>query len=1217
MISFILFFVTTALGSSDIKFLLLTSEFTSKELNNNLDSNIHEFSEYVQVSLKLDDPVIIIPLRVSLSELPWTLPEALFEKSIQIILDATNNVFYSEFLSENSFEKNFLHIVLSRPQNKLSEEVFMPNTLYTEPSSGQQAQILHSLILNFGWKNLGIIHDLDENNIQIASEFRSLIKTPQIIHSELILDSKFSITEINARIKSTIGFSQSRVIIIITSSSLAELILTVINKGFMGGPGFTWILSNGAMMNLNEILKNSNSQKNDDELRVIKTGILGIQIEDAVFMSQNPLYEYLAMLCICASGYMIDEYPTGTSLMSYITENPYINILPYQLYFDDNGVRVSKYHLLNMQNFVMIEIGSWGTQSYELQMNENVQILWPGMRYEIPSDEIISLPLVFLYPSDDFSESTVKNGFNFAISEINTLQILGNNKLEGQFIQTQDNLNIVSGVIKQIKTKYPIGLIGPWGNEAAMSYANSINNMTNPIPLVSYQASDYTLNNTSKYPYFIRTIQSDSLQSSIIAAYLQKNNWQKTAVIYTSDNIGEGQYINFLDNLKTYDISIENDEKYRKIVYKLDEQGNVMSETITSLKESLMEIVRKQLKIIIYFGGDTLTPYLAREADKKELRGEEFIWIGGFWITENTLSVINTTFSEDSNSIFRVLNGAIALGLRPALGTIGENFISNYLKSYNQEPSQWSILVYDTVYLYAYSIKRMIDAGEDYTNGTSLLQYIRSSDFTGATGSLSFSEGRNDRTLIGYSILNLQNGQLIRITQYDPINQFSNDNITVLYGYHTTTRPDDTWGTVYNCPFPEIMSNLSGEGFGIIAGISSGLFILTLLLSIFYYRSLQHEDMNQLSKKTKKSWKDTLVQLTIAVEFFQFLAIAPYFKSLQMVIEVISNMFMFDFMKITQADKKYYWDLLSGICALCYVWFVLMILTIIKGENWVKKLPVCKKAIEFMNSYFLPFFGNTMFLPALALLLDAFVCDHQALGSSYVWRDCYMTCWGTDHIKYVIISGFAIFLYEPLAVICRPIWQLAKTDLHIKTRTLFLLLKTCLQIFLISLGKILQGSYPLAHGIIFSLFILVFAGATYKYRAFNYPRCDLWQISSLIAVAYLSILATISMSADQKNIGWFIGLALGWVVIVAVTFYLQHKYFPVVLYSHDNDKNGGKVFSIHMMEKIAINEKDKDNKNPKVPQEVCVIPIAANVENINQNKAHENNPSEENEANPI
>lgn len=1218
MIRFIFFFITVALASREITFLLLTSEFTSKELNDLLDSNMYGFSEYVQVSLQLDEPVIIIPLCVSLSELPWALPEILFEKSIQIILDVTNNVYYSGFLSEESFEKNLLHIILNRPQNKLAEEISVPNTLYTEPSSSQQAQILYSILLNFGWKNIGIIHDLDENNIQIASDIRLLIKSPQIIHSELVLESEFSITEIEARIKSTIGFSKSRVIVIIAKSSLAANILAAVDKGFMGGAGYTWILSNEAMKNLNEILKNSNSQQDADEMRVIKTGVLGIQSEDIVFTSQNPLYKYLTMLCICASGYLVDEYPTGASLFNYITENPYISFLPYQMIFDGNGVMVSKYQLLNMQNFAMIEVGSWETQSYNLLINENVQIVWPGMRYEIPSDEIIILPLVLLYPSDDFSESSgIKNGFNLAISEINTLEILGDYKLEGEFIQTQDNLNVISGVIKKIKAYSPVGLVGPWGNEEAMSYESSIANMTNPKPLASYQASDYTLNSTSKYPYFIRTIQSDSLQSSIIAAYLQENNWQKIAVIYTSDNIGEGQYYNFLDNVRTYDIIIENDEKYREIAYTLDEQGNVTSETIESLQESLMEIVRKQLKIIIYLGGDTLTPYLAREADKKELRGEEFMWIGGIWITENSLSSINIDFSEDSNAIFRVLNGAISLGHRPALGTIGENFQSNYQKAYNQEATSWSILVYDTVYLYAYSIKRMIDASEDFSNGSSLLQYIRSSDFTGASGSLSFSEGRNDRALIGYSISNLQYRELIRITQYDAVDQFSKDNQTVLYGYHTRNRPDDTWKTVYKCPFPEIMSKLSGKGFKIIAGISSALFILTLLLCIIYYRSLKHEVIEQLSKRTRKSWKDTLVQLTIAVEFFQFLAIAPYFKSLQIVIEVISNMFMMDFMKITQADKRYYWDALSGTCALCYVWFILMIMIIIKGENWVKKLPVCRKAVEFLNSYFLPFFGNTMFLPALAFLLDAFVCDHQVLGNSYVWRDCYMTCWNNEHIKYVIFSGFAIFLYEPLAVICRPIWQQAKTDLHIKTRTLFLLLKTCLQIFLISLGKVLQGSYPLAHGIVFSIFILIFAGATFKFQAFNYPRCDLWQISSLIAIAYLSILATISISADQQNIGWFIGLAIGWIIIVAITFYLQHKYFPVILYSHDNDKNRGKVFSMHMMEKFGINEKDKDENISKIPQEECVVPVAVNTENNNQDRVHESISSEENEAHPI
>ena len=113
--------------------------------------------------------------------------------------------------------------------------------------------------------------------------------------------------------------------------------------------------------------------------------------------------------------------------------------------------------------------------------------------------------------------------------------------------------------------------------------------------------------------------------------------------------------------------------------------------------------------------------------------------------------------------------------------------------------------------------------------------------------------------------------------------------------------------------------------------------------------------------------------------------------------------------------------MLSVVCSLCFIWFILMMMVIFKGENWVHKIPVFRKVSSILNAIFLPFFGNTLFLPILAFLLDAFVCDHQELGKPYVWRDCSMNCWQPTHYQYIVLSVLAIILYEPLAVVSRPL----------------------------------------------------------------------------------------------------------------------------------------------------------------------------------------------------
>ena len=102
-----------------------------------------------------------------------------------------------------------------------------------------------------------------------------------------------------------------------------------------------------------------------------------------------------------------------------------------------------------------------------------------------------------------------------------------------------------------------------------------------------------------------------------------------------------------------------------------------------------------------------------------------------------------------------------------------------------------------------------------------------------------------------------------------------------------------------------------------------------------------------------------------------------------------------------------------------------------------------------------------------------------------------MICWQSEHYSYIIFATISIVLYEPLAVIFRPIWQQAKSGAHLKVKPFFLLIKTCVQILLVSVGKSLQGNSPVAHGVVYSILMVAFIMVTYKFKAFNYNRTDL------------------------------------------------------------------------------------------------------------------------------
>lgn len=392
-------------------------------------------------------------------------------------------------------------------------------------------------------------------------------------------------------------------------------------------------------------------------------------------------------------------------------------------------------------------------------------------------------------------------------------------------------------------------------------------------------------------------------------------------MIYTEDQFGIGVYNSFLTNVETLEITIINKEDKRGIT--TDKDGILTDDTKQDVRDALAEIVRNQLKIIVYLGSDTIAAEVAKVGFEKELYGSDYAWIGAMWITNDLLEIIEEDYKDDKSDIFQVLNGAIGLGFRPALDDgVGKEFQASYLLEYNQKYSTYSMLAYDSLYLYAYTIQGMISRGEDFNNGKELMDAIRSADFTGASGKVKFSEGTNDRSAYGYSVVNMQGREIVTVKLYDPLNPNMFSDYTdskIVWGGGDSSPPNDSWDLEYDCPFAEHMSTISVDGVIIVICIGVFLFILTLGLSMFSYKKWKQVEIQQITEPVIRSWKDTLVQATILIEFFQFVAIAPTFESLKIVIDAASNIFMIDVMKVANEGKETYWTLLAVVCGLCYL----------------------------------------------------------------------------------------------------------------------------------------------------------------------------------------------------------------------------------------------------------------------------------------------------------
>ena len=643
-------------------------------------------------------------------------------------------------------------------------------------------------------------------------------------------------------------------------------------------------------------------------------------------------------------------------------------------------------------------------------------------------------------------------------------------------------------------------------------------------------------------------------------------------------------YSAFLENIKILQISIKNNENKRKVRLSYKTNGSLSKRTIQDIDKVLTELVKNQIKIIVFLGNNKITPELAKQAHKKELYGNYYAWFGGDWVSSEVLQDINLNYKSYKSEIMKVLKNSFFLTQKLAIDSTGSSFASNFFNKTGISYTTSAMLAYDTVYLFAYGVKSLIDDDRDFNNGEFLLNTLRRSVFYGASGKVLFRTDTNDRSPYGFLIANLQNGLMEPVLEYSPQSTITlvNNSYKPAQFYAGDECPSDSWSQSFDCPFAEPMSRISVKGVAVVISIGIFLFLITLYISYFSYKRWHEIKITQITQPVIRSWKDNLVQAQILIEFFQFIAIAPSLKSLQVVINSISNIFMLDVLKVANTSKQDYWYFLIFVSCLCYFWFFVVIIISTDIENFFMKNSCFRRFFELINSAYLPFIGNTMFLPFSSILFDAFVCDNEAQGKQYVLRDCYMNCWDSDHIPYVVVSGLALILFEPAAVFLRPLWQQAKPGLNIKIKPFFLLLKTCFQILLISVSKSLQGISPLANGIIFTFIISAFGLVTFKIRPFNYARFNLWEIGSIAAVCFYSVLATVSQQVQPDNLMWFVALAVGWGVILVVCLVIQWRNLPNLMMAAVQKKPRRSlkdIFSSHRVTCVADIDMGKSMNN--------------------------------------
>jgi hypothetical protein len=279
----------------------------------------------------------------------------------------------------------------------------------------------------------------------------------------------------------------------------------------------------------------------------------------------------------------------------------------------------------------------------------------------------------------------------------------------------------------------------------------------------------------------------------------------------------------------------------------------------------------------------------------------------------------------------------------------------------------------------------------------------------------------------------------------------------------------------------------------------------------------------------------------------------PDFSSLSTFLADIGHGVTVDLSHLLEMKEGVFWIILDIVFAAVGVWIVACFIILTKLDLRYHGWTLCVY-LGLISEFILPIIGDQGFLPIVSILLDIFVCDRAYVESgdpemtdSFLSRDCHASCWTGEHRWYVGFAVISLISYVPLAVYSRPLWQDYKTDLHIKTLPLLLMIKTIVQMLYIILNKTTFRSDKLTHAILFLAFHVAYTATNAKLVGFSYARVWFWHLLSLMGVFWIALMATMDIVTDA-NLAWVCLLFTGWAVLVVFGVIYQRKRYPKLLY---------------------------------------------------------------------
>lgn len=324
---------------------------------------------------------------------------------------------------------------------------------------------------------------------------------------------------------------------------------------------------------------------------------------------------------------------------------------------------------------------------------------------------------------------TVDKGAKLAFEEINANGGVLGKKFE--YISLDEKADPIEAVnaYNKLTDEGVVAILGSVTSKPTLAVAELA--AQDGIPMITPTGTQ--INITDAGPNIFRVCFTDPYQGSTLAKFSKDELGAKTAAIMvnTSSDYSDGIANAFIKQAEKEGIKVVAKEGY--------------SDGDKDFKAQLTKINSENPDILVvpeYYELSALIATQAREIGMKSTFVGPDGWDGIIGaLDSSSYSVVDNSYftnhysTEDSNEKV-------------------QSFLKKYREKYNEEPTAFSALAYDTVYV----LKNAIDKAGT-TDKTELTKAIKASDMDGVTGHLTFDE--NNNPIKAVTIIKVQDGKYI------------------------------------------------------------------------------------------------------------------------------------------------------------------------------------------------------------------------------------------------------------------------------------------------------------------------------------------------------------------------------------------------------------------------------------------------------------------------